>query len=101
MAPPATVGWDSDIFPPGHAFPPDMGCSCDTVAASRVVVVAGRDPGDGVVKLVKTSIRLADGRELLYFDEHQGVDRQVPDTRDLARPAPPARSAATRCWRSG
>jgi UDPglucose--hexose-1-phosphate uridylyltransferase len=36
------------------------------------------------VKLIKTSIRLADGRELLYYDEHQGVDRRVPDTRDLA-----------------
>jgi UDPglucose--hexose-1-phosphate uridylyltransferase len=35
------------------------------------------------VKLVRTSIRLADGRELIYFDEHEGVDRTDPDTRDL------------------
>ncbi|HET9557823.1 MAG TPA: galactose-1-phosphate uridylyltransferase, partial [Actinomycetota bacterium] len=35
-------------------------------------------------KLVKTSIRLADGRELLYYDEREGIDRRVPDTRDLA-----------------
>ena len=38
----------------------------------------------GVRKLVKTSIRLADGRELLYYDEREGIDRRVPDTRDLA-----------------
>ena len=34
-------------------------------------------------KLVKTSIRLADGRELIYFDEREGIDRSDPDTRDL------------------
>src|SRR4029453_2501297 len=38
--------------------------------------------GDAV-KLVKTSIRLADGRELIYFDEREGIDRHHPDTRDL------------------
>jgi UDPglucose--hexose-1-phosphate uridylyltransferase len=38
----------------------------------------------GVRKLAKTSIRLADGRELLYYDEREGIDRRVPDTRDLA-----------------
>lgn len=31
----------------------------------------------------KTSIRLADGRELLYFDERDGADRDVPDRRPL------------------
>jgi UDPglucose--hexose-1-phosphate uridylyltransferase len=36
------------------------------------------------MKLVKTSIRLADGRELLYYDEREGIDRTVADTRDLA-----------------
>ena len=36
------------------------------------------------MKLAKTSIRLADGRELIYFDEREGIDRHVPDTRDLA-----------------
>jgi UDPglucose--hexose-1-phosphate uridylyltransferase len=37
-----------------------------------------------VLKLVKTAIRLADGRELLYFDEREGLDRSAPDRRDLA-----------------
>jgi UDPglucose--hexose-1-phosphate uridylyltransferase len=31
----------------------------------------------------KTSTRLADGRELIYFDESPGVDRTAADTRDL------------------
>src|SRR5437899_1880121 len=31
----------------------------------------------------KTSTRLADGRELIYFDERPGRDRSRPDTRDL------------------
>ena len=54
-----------------------------------------------LVKLVKTSIRLADGRELIYYDEREGVDRTQPDApATWARPAPPARSP-TRCWRSG
>jgi UDPglucose--hexose-1-phosphate uridylyltransferase len=35
------------------------------------------------VKPVKTSIRLADGRELLYFDEREGIDRRARDTRKL------------------
>jgi galactose-1-phosphate uridylyltransferase len=37
------------------------------------------------VKANKTSIRLADGRELIFYDEHPGADRQVRDTRDLGR----------------
>jgi UDPglucose--hexose-1-phosphate uridylyltransferase len=35
------------------------------------------------VKAKKTSVRLADGRELIYYDEHPSADRQVQDTRDL------------------
>jgi UDPglucose--hexose-1-phosphate uridylyltransferase len=35
------------------------------------------------VRLAKTAIRLADGRELLYFDERDGIDRRAPDVRDL------------------
>jgi UDPglucose--hexose-1-phosphate uridylyltransferase len=35
------------------------------------------------VKLTRTSTRLADGRELIYFDEREGIDRHIPDTRDL------------------
>lgn len=31
----------------------------------------------------RTSIRLADGRELIYFDDGPGRDRSAPDTRDL------------------
>lgn len=31
----------------------------------------------------RTAIRLADGRELIYFDETTGLDRSAPDTRDL------------------
>jgi len=46
------------------------------------------------VKLVKTPIRLADGRELLYYDEHEGVDRQVADARDLP---PASTSSQIRC----
>jgi UDPglucose--hexose-1-phosphate uridylyltransferase len=33
----------------------------------------------------KTSTRLADGRELIYYDEDPGADRRVPDRRDLPR----------------
>jgi UDPglucose--hexose-1-phosphate uridylyltransferase len=36
----------------------------------------------------RTAIRLSDGRELIYFDEHTDEDRGYPDTRDL--PPPPA-----------
>jgi UDPglucose--hexose-1-phosphate uridylyltransferase len=36
----------------------------------------------------RTAIRLSDGRELIYFDEHTGEDRSYPDTRRL--PPPPA-----------
>ena len=36
----------------------------------------------------RTAIRLADGRELVYFDERAGENRSYPDTRDL--PGPPA-----------
>jgi UDPglucose--hexose-1-phosphate uridylyltransferase len=31
----------------------------------------------------RTTIRLADGRELVYFDEKPGIDRSQPDRRDL------------------
>jgi UDPglucose--hexose-1-phosphate uridylyltransferase len=40
----------------------------------------------GVVK--RTQVRLADGRELIYFDRFEDVDRTAPDTRDLPDPAP-------------
>jgi UDPglucose--hexose-1-phosphate uridylyltransferase len=33
--------------------------------------------------LTRTAIRLADGRELIYFDEKPGIDRSQPDLRDL------------------
>jgi UDPglucose--hexose-1-phosphate uridylyltransferase len=46
------------------------------------------------VKLVRTSIRLADGRELIYFDEHEGIDRGDPDTRELS---PATTSSQIRC----
>ena len=36
----------------------------------------------------RSAIRLSDGRELIYFDEHDDEDRGYPDTRDL--PPPPA-----------
>jgi UDPglucose--hexose-1-phosphate uridylyltransferase len=35
------------------------------------------------MKAKKTSVRLADGRELIYYDEHPSADRQIQDTRDL------------------
>src|SRR5919201_2544826 len=35
-------------------------------------------------RVTRTSTRLADGRELLYFDERPGRDRSVADRRDLA-----------------
>ncbi|ASW53656.1 galactose-1-phosphate uridylyltransferase [Plantactinospora sp. KBS50] len=36
----------------------------------------------------RTAVRLADGRELIYFDEHEGADRSMPDRRDLPPPPP-------------
>ncbi|HEV2894026.1 MAG TPA: galactose-1-phosphate uridylyltransferase, partial [Actinomycetota bacterium] len=44
--------------------------------------------------MARTSIRLADGRELIYFDEREGVDRHDPDTRDLG---PAVTSSQIRC----
>lgn len=34
-------------------------------------------------RLYRTDTHLADGRELIYFDESPGIDRSTPDTRDL------------------
>jgi UDPglucose--hexose-1-phosphate uridylyltransferase len=34
--------------------------------------------------VTRTTSRLADGRELIYFDEKPGVDRSQPDRRDIA-----------------
>jgi UDPglucose--hexose-1-phosphate uridylyltransferase len=43
----------------------------------------------GIPTIWKTSARLADGREIIYFDESPGLGRGlVPDTRPLS-PAPP------------
>jgi UDPglucose--hexose-1-phosphate uridylyltransferase len=53
------------------------------------------------VTLVKTAIRLADGRELLYFDEREGIDRNVPDSRDLAPASTSSQIRCDRCGRSG
>jgi UDPglucose--hexose-1-phosphate uridylyltransferase len=36
-----------------------------------------------VASVTKTTVRLADGRELTYFDEQPGLDRSQPDRRDL------------------
>ncbi|HEV2784664.1 MAG TPA: galactose-1-phosphate uridylyltransferase [Actinophytocola sp.] len=36
----------------------------------------------------RTHVRLADGRELIYFDRREDVDRTAPDTRHLADPPP-------------
>jgi UDPglucose--hexose-1-phosphate uridylyltransferase len=36
----------------------------------------------------RTHVRLADGRELIYYDRREDVDRTAPDTRDLPEPAP-------------
>lgn len=42
-----------------------------------------------MLRMVKrTHVRLADGRELIYFDRHDDVDRTAPDTRDLSDQAP-------------
>ena len=68
------------------APPPDGGldaASSRSGGSSRQRLPAPRYAA-GVRKLVKTSIRLADGRELIYFDEREGIDRRTPDTRDLA-----------------
>jgi UDPglucose--hexose-1-phosphate uridylyltransferase len=35
------------------------------------------------VRSTRTSIKLADGRELIYYDERPGLDRSAADTRDL------------------
>jgi len=37
-----------------------------------------------MARVTRTAIRLADGRELLYFDEKPGIDRSRPDRWDLA-----------------
>src|ERR1035438_5715698 len=43
----------------------------------------------GTQSIWKSSARLADGREIIYFDETPGLDRALaPDTRDLP-PLPP------------
>ncbi len=51
----------------------------------------------GTQTIWKTSARLADGREIVYFDESPGLGRAlVPDTRDLPpRPPGPPRPAGT------
>lgn len=36
----------------------------------------------------RTAVTLADGRELIYFDDAPGVDRTAPDKRDLPPPPP-------------
>ncbi|MGI5163362.1 galactose-1-phosphate uridylyltransferase [Spirillospora sp. CA-253888] len=36
----------------------------------------------------RTSVRLADGRELVYFDDRPGLDRAAPDKRELPPHAP-------------
>jgi UDPglucose--hexose-1-phosphate uridylyltransferase len=42
-----------------------------------------------MLRMVKrTHVRLADGRELIYYDRREDVDRTAPDTRDLPDPAP-------------
>jgi UDPglucose--hexose-1-phosphate uridylyltransferase len=41
------------------------------------------DATTGAGRATKTSTRLSDGRELIYFDERPGRDRSRPDTRDL------------------
>ncbi|WP_017542837.1 galactose-1-phosphate uridylyltransferase [Nocardiopsis prasina] len=42
----------------------------------------------------KTATRLADGREIIYYDEEGGVREEVPDRRDL----PPAASGSELRW---
>ncbi|GAA1464796.1 galactose-1-phosphate uridylyltransferase [Nocardiopsis exhalans] len=42
----------------------------------------------------KTATRLADGREIIYYDEGHGVRRELPDLRDL----PPAASGSELRW---
>ncbi len=44
-------------------------------------------PGSGTIRAVtaRTSIQLADGRELIYFDDMPGRVRDASDTRDLSR----------------
>ena len=70
---------------PGMAPPPHR---AGTAVSCRRPARSGQRPSApryaaGVVKRAKTSIRLADGRELIYFDEREGIDRRDPDTRDL------------------
>jgi UDPglucose--hexose-1-phosphate uridylyltransferase len=46
-------------------------------------------PGFPGLQVVSTSVRLSDGRELVYFDERPGRRRGVADSRGLARVAQP------------
>jgi UDPglucose--hexose-1-phosphate uridylyltransferase len=60
------------------------------VAASNVSNVVSSQAAQSVKK---TESRLADGREIIYFDESADVVRSIPDIRDLPafRPLPTAR----------
>src|ERR1019366_7414970 len=55
----------------------------------------------GTQSIWKSSTRLADGREIVYFDESPGLGRElVPDTRDLP-PRPPGPPLPARSGGSG
>src|SRR6185437_945316 len=60
------------------------------VAASNVSNVVS---SQAALSVKKTESRLADGREIIYFDESADVIRSIPDTRDLPafRPLPAVR----------
>src|SRR6266545_4296258 len=75
----------------GGPAPVAPGCSCSTTATGRsprrhnhAGAVRRRGPGPGrIMKSTKTITKLADGRELIYYDERPGMDRSAADTRDL------------------
>ncbi len=46
-------------------------------------------------------MRLADGRELIYFDDEPGADRSARDSRDLPDTASTSQVRWTRCSRTG
>ena len=59
------------------------------------------DAGDSVAAVIRTSRRLADGREILYFDDRTRSARRRRHPRPARRSPPGPSCATTRCWASG
>jgi hypothetical protein len=65
-------------FAPGHE------ANAYAVAEAEVSNVSKLNSSPAAQTVKKTKARLADGREIIYFDESGDVDRAIPDTRELS-----------------